>query len=119
MLRPCRSSPASGYTIEDNNYDESAGAGLERIKTELLGNPEYAGLEIQTRVGDGYLHSTIKNVAEEDGVDLVVMGTRGASGLNEFLLGLQYRESYPYRPLPGACCTCGRRKIQTQNSVAA
>lgn len=104
-------SPASGYTIEDNNYDESAGTGLERIRTELLGNPEYAGLSIQTRVGDGYLHSTIKNVAEEDDVDLVVMGTKGASGLNEFLLGSNTEKVIRTSPCPVLAVPAGAEKF--------
>ncbi|MBL7826056.1 MAG: universal stress protein [Saprospiraceae bacterium] len=93
-------SPAVGATFEDRDYDSTALTQLEKIKFELLGNPEFEGLTIQTRVDDGYLHSAIKNVADEDKADLVVMGTKGASGLNEFLVGSNTEKVIRTSPCP-------------------
>ena len=77
----------SEYVVADQLYDESAAGGLEKLKLELLAMPSYSHLDISTRVEEGYLHSSVRTVAQEDDVDLVVMGTKGSSGLNEFLVG--------------------------------
>lgn len=85
---------------EDEEYDETAIGMLERVKNELLGKPEYASLKVDTRVEEGYLYSCVRNVAVEDGVDLVVMGTRGASGVNEFLVGSNTEKVIRVAPCP-------------------
>lgn len=90
---------ASEYA-EDQEYDETAAGLLERLKQELLAKPEFAGLNIGTRVEEGFLYSCIRNVAEEDGVDLVVMGTKGASGVSEFLVGSNTEKVIRVAPCP-------------------
>lgn len=103
--------PASGFTLEEQNYDETATQQLEKIRQDLLGNPEYAGLNVQLRVEDGYLHTSIKNVADEDGADLVVMGTRGASGFNEFLIGSNTEKVIRTSPCPVLAVPAGAEKF--------
>lgn len=85
---------------EDQGYDESAGRLLERVKHELFENPAFAKLKVDTRVEEGYLHSCIRNVAEEDHVDMVVMGTKGAAGVNEFLVGSNTEKVIRTAPCP-------------------
>jgi len=85
---------------EDQGYDESAGRLLERAKHELTENPAFAKLKIDTRVEEGYLYSCIRNVAAEDHVDLVVMGTKGATGVNEFLIGSNTEKVIRTAPCP-------------------
>lgn len=85
---------------EDQSYDESASRLLERVKHELIKNPVFATLKVDTRVEEGYLHSCIRNVAEEDAVDLVVMGTKGATGVNEFLVGSNTEKVIRTAPCP-------------------
>ncbi|MCE7926405.1 MAG: universal stress protein [Haliscomenobacteraceae bacterium CHB4] len=85
---------------EDRNYDESASRLLERTKHELFENPAFAKLKVDTRVEEGYLHSCIRNVAQEDEVDLVVMGTKGAAGVNEFLVGSNTEKVIRTAPCP-------------------
>jgi len=85
---------------EDQGYDESAGRLLERTKHELTENPAFAKLKIDTRVEEGYLYSCIRNVAAEDHVDLVVMGTKGATGVNEFLIGSNTEKVIRTAPCP-------------------
>ena len=85
---------------EDQGYDESASRLLEREKHELMENPEFAKLKIDTRVEEGYLHACIRDVAEEDEVDLVVMGTKGAAGVNEFLVGSNTEKVIRTAPCP-------------------
>lgn len=91
---------SAGVYAEDQTYDESAGRLLERTKNELFENPAFAKLKIDTRVEEGYLHACIRNVAEEDEVDLVVMGTKGASGVNEFLVGSNTEKVIRTAPCP-------------------
>ncbi len=46
------------------------------------------------------MYSTVNNVATDDDIDLVVMGTKGASGLNEFLLGSNTEKVIRTAPCP-------------------
>jgi len=85
---------------EDEEYDETAMGLLERVKKELLKDPANASLKVDTRVEEGYLFSCVRNVAEEDGVDLVVMGTKGASGVSEFLVGSNTEKVIRVAPCP-------------------
>lgn len=100
------SAPASeyalmpNYAVDDHEYDETAGGQLEKIKEELLGNAEFADLNVRVRVEEGFLHKVIGNVATDEGIDLVVMGTRGASGLNEFLVGSNTEKVIRTAPCP-------------------
>lgn len=91
---------SASVLAEDQGYDESASRLLEREKHELMENPEFAKLKIDTRVEEGYLHSCIRDVAEEDEVDLVVMGTKGAAGVNEFLVGSNTEKVIRTAPCP-------------------
>lgn len=99
------SMPLSEYAIAedygtDQEYDESAARALEKMKFELYENPAFAKLKVDIRVEEGYLHSCIRNVAAEDGVDLVVMGTKGASGVQEFLVGSNTEKVIRTAPCP-------------------
>lgn len=91
---------ATEFASEDQQYDETAATELEKLKLELMSNPNYAKLNITTRVEEGYLHTSVRNVANEDKVDLVVMGTKGASGLNEFLIGSNTEKVIRTAPCP-------------------
>lgn len=59
----------------------------ERIVAELAERADSAGAETATDVRVGSPHRQILEYAEENGVDLVVMGTHGRTGLNRYLLG--------------------------------
>lgn len=76
-----------GDLYDTTEYYETAARELHNIKKEVTENPEFAGLEMETRIEEGFLFSSVRRVAEEDKVDLVVMGTKGASGVNEFFIG--------------------------------
>jgi nucleotide-binding universal stress UspA family protein len=90
----------SDYVVEDRQYDESAASGLEKLKMELLAMPTYSNLDIKTRVEEGYLHATVRNVVNEDDVDLVVMGTKGSAGMGEFLIGSNTEKVIRIAPCP-------------------
>jgi nucleotide-binding universal stress UspA family protein len=100
------STPLSEYVVvskfegDDQQYDDTAVSKLEKLKMELLADPAYANLNIQIRVEEGYLHSAVRNVAQDDAVDLVVMGTKGTSGMNEFLVGSNTEKVIRTSPCP-------------------
>ena len=73
--------PMEQKTFED--YATSASADLHALKREM----EFDGLSIETRVEEGFLHTAINELVREEGCDLVVMGTKGATGAVEFFVG--------------------------------
>lgn len=91
---------ASSIVVDNKQYGEEASEELEQLKETLLADPALAGLEITIRVADGFLHNTINTVANDDGIDLVVMGTKGVSGLTEFLLGSNTEKVIRTAPCP-------------------
>ena len=73
------------YNMQD--YYDMAADEFRHIKQELTAEPKLAKLDIDTRIEEGLLFSSIRRVAEEDEADLIVMGTKGASGALEFFVG--------------------------------
>ena len=55
----------------------------EKINKEKIGD----GIEYETLIREGNLVSIIKYLGEIDKVDLIIMGTKGASGVSEVLIG--------------------------------
>lgn len=47
----------------------------------------FPAVEVKTEVRSGFLADSVKEAVEDFSVDLVVMGTKGASGIKEFLVG--------------------------------
>lgn len=54
---------------------------------KLMDSVDHAGVEIVHEIEVDRVISKIKRTIEEDQVDLVVMGSKGSSGLDEFLIG--------------------------------
>lgn len=59
----------------------------ERLTATVAARAEDAGLNAVTDVREGSPVETILACADEHGIDLIAMGTRGRSGLDRFLLG--------------------------------
>lgn len=56
--------------------------------TEIIATRAHAaGLDAVTEVREGFPAKDLLDYAEEHGIDLIVMGTAGRTGLNRFLLG--------------------------------
>ncbi|SEO68847.1 Nucleotide-binding universal stress protein, UspA family [Halorientalis persicus] len=67
---------------------------LERVRdqrteaTEAIADrAREAGLEVRTAVREGFPAEDLIEYADEEGIDLLAMGTHGRTGLNRFLLG--------------------------------
>lgn len=78
----------------------------ERAKqavTEIEGSATEAGLTVQTEIIDdeeSAIHRAIIDYAEERGVDVVVMGTQGRTGIGRFLLGSVAQQTLQESPIP-------------------
>lgn len=59
----------------------------ERSLEELAERADSNGVEAVTVVRVGSPHREILEYADEEGMDLIVMGTHGRTGLNRYLLG--------------------------------
>lgn len=46
-----------------------------------------ADIDVVTEITTGTVHRTIRDYAENNGIDLIVMGTHGRRGLDRYLLG--------------------------------
>lgn len=59
----------------------------ERSTSDLAQRLEDDGIEVVREVVDGVPHREILDYADDNGVDLIVMGTHGKTGLDRLLLG--------------------------------
>ncbi|HND88422.1 MAG TPA: universal stress protein [Saprospiraceae bacterium] len=90
----------SGYGMDDEDYEDKVAGQLEKLRLSIMADPRYSKLSVWTREDEGYLHSSVRNVAEADGVDLVVMGTKGSSGMADFLVGSNTEKVIRMAPCP-------------------
>lgn len=74
-----------GYTVTEQDYithlKETSTSHLKRIADDNT------DVKVEVSVQVGSIFRLIKKIIEEDNIDLAVMGTQGASGLEEVLIG--------------------------------
>jgi nucleotide-binding universal stress UspA family protein len=86
VLQPVAPAPpqmAPGYAPELEDQKKPARELVERIAKEL----HSAGFKVNVAVEIGDIRETIIDSAAEWGADLIVVGSRGQSGIKRFLLG--------------------------------
>ncbi|MFN0016532.1 MAG: universal stress protein [Saprospiraceae bacterium] len=81
-------------------YYENAAEALYKLKKEMADTGQYEGVTFETVVEEGFLHSALKRIAEEDRADLIVMGTKGATGATEFFVGSNTEKVIRTAPCP-------------------
>ena len=81
-------------------YYENAAEELYRIKQELADSGTYDAVKFETLVEEGFLYATVRRIAEEDRADLIVMGTKGATGATEFFVGSNTEKVIRTSPCP-------------------
>jgi len=86
------------YNMKD--YYDMAADEFRHLKQALIAEPKFAKLNIDTRIEEGLLYTSIQRVAEEDGADLIVMGTKGATGALEFFVGSNTEKVIRTAPCP-------------------
>ncbi len=89
--------PPSSYmaVIDENNYYPAQWQDLEKELREksieklnkIVTNTHYKGVSINPVHTTGYVSESIVEHATDNNIDLIVMGTKGASGLKEVLIG--------------------------------
>jgi len=73
-------------SIGDRMQTDSEKA-LKELKSRALSTPKYKNLKINTLSLPGGFVSQIPKVAKDDNSNIIVMGTKGASGLKEMFIG--------------------------------
>jgi nucleotide-binding universal stress UspA family protein len=76
--------PADAYATLIEEMDKIAIAGFEKRVQELL---EPAKVAFQTTHISGFVNEEIINYSKNNPIDLIIMGTTGASGIQELLIG--------------------------------
>jgi nucleotide-binding universal stress UspA family protein len=66
--------------------DELRTKGTEAVET-VAERAEDAGVPVETTVETGIVHRSIVDYVDTEGIDLVVMGTHGRTGVGRVLLG--------------------------------
>jgi len=95
-----RSAPASVVNIArrvEENCEEDLKSDLDFIKSTF---PEYPNLKITTLCEYGDPSDVLKTIQKQNIIDLVVMGTKGASGLIKVLVGSVTASVIRSTPLP-------------------
>lgn len=90
---------ASGLYNMQEYYDMAADE-FRALKREISERPGFEKLPIDTRVEEGLLYTSIQRVVEEDQADLIVMGTKGATGALEFFVGSNTEKVIRTAPCP-------------------
>ena len=80
-----------GFASRGASWAESFKAHLEEEGFAAIkyvdGTAKKAGVEVESTVIEGNPTDTILEYAENNGIDLIVMGTLGKTGIKRFLLG--------------------------------
>ena len=84
----------------------------------------FPGIEMEVLIREGGLWSSLASVLEERDVDLVVIGTRGRSGIAKFVLGSEAEEIFRQAPCPVMtvgpdAATAGKRAGQIKKILFA
>jgi len=82
---------SAGYTPRNFGWEESLRKILEAEAKKAVTFVEDAGrasdVKVESVILDGHPADRIMEFAEQEGMDLIVMGTLGRTGLDRFLLG--------------------------------
>lgn len=89
-----------GELYDFGEYYENAVRELREMKNELAKHDASAQLSVETRVEEGFLYAALRRAAREDEVDVIVMGTKGASGVSEFFIGSNTEKTIRTAPCP-------------------
>jgi nucleotide-binding universal stress UspA family protein len=85
--------------------EKAAEAEAEMQRETLL--KSFPGLQPEVTIAEGGLWDTLQSVVEQNKIDLIVLGTRGRSGVGKFFLGSVAEEIF--RRAPCAVMTVGPR----------
>jgi nucleotide-binding universal stress UspA family protein len=84
----------------EENYLKDMKVSAEKNFEELKTKWANEGIKVRSLIERGSTSKTITRVAEENKVDLIVMGTQGATGFKEFLVGSNTEKVVRFSPFP-------------------
>lgn len=95
--------------------DTQAAQLLDQMMDDLAGG---GTVEVRSRVQSGDAVAEIVRIAEEDGYDLIVMGTHGGSGVNHLLRGSVAEQVIRLAPCPVLTIrVVGHEAIETTDTI--
>ncbi len=89
-LYACLDLPGKWQTLSKKEQEQETEALAAIRRTEMKFEElkkKYEGVSFQTAFADGKLHENIADYARIHGMDIIVMGSHGASGKNEYFIG--------------------------------
>ncbi len=96
--------PVTGYLAEplvfDPGYSTESEEDVKKALEKMKEMVDPKSISVATQVAYGDLVSCIKNVIESEKIDLVVMGTSGASGIEEIFIGSNTEKIVRFSPVP-------------------
>ncbi|HBE95199.1 MAG TPA: universal stress protein [Desulfovibrio sp.] len=78
-----------GFHVPPSSIENFVGeivSGADATMNAFLAE-QFPGVKVEGRVVTGYAAEEVLNLAEEQGVDLIIMGTHGRTGLDHVLFG--------------------------------
>jgi nucleotide-binding universal stress UspA family protein len=98
------------YVIDSSSFglmEEGSSLVVENLREEgsravasVADAAEAAGVDVRTSVREGDVYRTIVEYADEEDVDLIVMGTHGRRGLDRVLIGSVTERVVRSSPIP-------------------
>jgi nucleotide-binding universal stress UspA family protein len=89
-----------GTYFNVSEFEASLQADAEARAKEFVGKSRHRPVQVDTRVIIGEPFGDICRVAEEEAVDLIVMGSHGRTGLSHVLLGSVAERVVRHAPCP-------------------
>ena len=83
-----------------SDFIESFRKGAEELMAKTAETVQAAGLDVKTLLTRDFPSQAIADAAAADQIDLIVMGTRGLSGLKHILLGSVAERTLRMAPCP-------------------
>jgi len=71
--------------FKEDRFRNAAKTSIQEVQTSIT--EKYPSLKVEFVISNGFLADSIIHTAKQKHVDLIIMGTKGASGLQETILG--------------------------------
>ena len=98
-------------------YDKEAEERMQNVKAVLLNEPRFSHLQVETGVEEGLLTTVVKTVTENEDIDLIVIGTLGASGWKETLVGSNTERVIRHADCPVLVIPEGVRELNIKRAL--
>lgn len=101
---------ASAIDIEE--YDQELKKRIETLKADILKEPQFKNLKIEAAIEAGLMVPVVKKAAEDEFADLIIIGTMGASGWKEMLVGSNTERVIRHAPCPVLVIPAGIQELK-------